>query len=431
MPKAAPETTQCPARAATAATRRPPGRRRSSRCASPTTADAGVQLVEPQRSRAPTGPAGHPPRSWSRARAGRGRARPAGHSASPGHHEPDAPPRGPGELRLGVQGAQASRHVLDHASAGAAVGRRASRRRSSPSSRSRTRTAPSSATRPVSRGSPGSPSLLRATRARRSLVLSAHRPPPVSARAGSGSPVRRAQRGLDLVAPGSVQTPQVRHRPGQPVDPHGSAAADRPAVEVVVEPPPSGLGERPVPGQLVTGHLAVEPPRRCRRTSSPAGPERRRPAPAPARSSRARSNRSPSCLAGRLDVPDDVDPVGDRARRPCGGSRAAPPPRSRTGSSRATGWYSPQGHGLAASTTIPRAGKTAASSPRTTRISPLSSGWRRPSMTSERNSGNSSRKSTPQCARLSSPGPDPAAATAQDARLGRVVVRAPGTAAGW
>ena len=66
--------------------------------------------------------------------------------------------------------------------------------------------------------------------------------------------------------------------------------------------------------------------------------------------------------------------------------------------------YSPQGQGLQAITTMPRAGKVADSSPRAMVISPLSSGWRSASMTSVRNSGNSSRNSTPQCARLTSPG---------------------------
>ena len=53
---------------------------------------------------------------------------------------------------------------------------------------------------------------------------------------------------------------------------------------------------------------------------------------------------------------------------------------------------------------MPRAGRTASSSARAMVMSPLSIGSRSASMTSVRNSGNSSRKSTPQCARLISPG---------------------------
>ncbi len=51
-----------------------------------------------------------------------------------------------------------------------------------------------------------------------------------------------------------------------------------------------------------------------------------------------------------------------------------------------------------------RAGKVATSSPRAMVTSPCSSGWRRASMMSRENNGNSSRKSTPCRARLISPG---------------------------
>ena len=55
-----------------------------------------------------------------------------------------------------------------------------------------------------------------------------------------------------------------------------------------------------------------------------------------------------------------------------------------------------------------RAGSTTDSSARAMLMSPLSSGCRRASITSARKSGNSSRNSTPQCARLISPGRTPA-----------------------
>ena len=71
---------------------------------------------------------------------------------------------------------------------------------------------------------------------------------------------------------------------------------------------------------------------------------------------------------------------------------------------------------------MPRAGNVADSSPRATVTSPLSSGWRSASITSVRKSGNSSRNSTPQWARLISPGPHPAGAAADQAGLAGVVV---------
>ena len=84
--------------------------------------------------------------------------------------------------------------------------------------------------------------------------------------------------------------------------------------------------------------------------------------------------------------------------------------RQRQRSSLACGLWSPHGQGLAARTTMPRAGSVTSSSARATVISPFSNGSRIASTTSWRKSGNSSRNSTPEWVRLSSPGrtwPDP------------------------
>ena len=72
---------------------------------------------------------------------------------------------------------------------------------------------------------------------------------------------------------------------------------------------------------------------------------------------------------------------------------------------------------------MPRAGSVTDSSRRATVTSPLSSGWRSASITSARNSGNSSRKSTPAVGPAELAGPHLAAAAAEQARLARVVVR--------
>ena len=83
---------------------------------------------------------------------------------------------------------------------------------------------------------------------------------------------------------------------------------------------------------------------------------------------------------------------------------------------RCVGWpYQPQRQGFMAQTSMKRLGYTAVPAARDTVTIPSSSGWRRASRTSRRNSGSSSRNSTPLCARLISPGwscapPDMAAA---------------------
>src|ERR1700731_2288438 len=64
----------------------------------------------------------------------------------------------------------------------------------------------------------------------------------------------------------------------------------------------------------------------------------------------------------------------------------------------------PQGQGFIAASSEKRAGKTSRARARTTLIEPSSSGWRRASSVSRRNSGSSSRKRTPRWARLASPG---------------------------
>ena len=83
---------------------------------------------------------------------------------------------------------------------------------------------------------------------------------------------------------------------------------------------------------------------------------------------------------------------------------------------RCVGWpYQPQRQGFMAQTSMKRLGYTAVPAARETVTTPSSSGWRSASRTSRWNSGSSSRKSTPLCARLISPGwscapPDMAAA---------------------
>ncbi len=64
----------------------------------------------------------------------------------------------------------------------------------------------------------------------------------------------------------------------------------------------------------------------------------------------------------------------------------------------------PQGQGFIAATSISRAGYVTDVSRRLMVTSPSSSGWRRPSRAESLYSGNSSRKSTPRWARLTSPG---------------------------
>lgn len=68
------------------------------------------------------------------------------------------------------------------------------------------------------------------------------------------------------------------------------------------------------------------------------------------------------------------------------------------------GGSGPHGQGLAAATSMIRAGKETAAAARETVTIPSSSGWRRASSASLENSGNSSRKRTPWWARLTSPG---------------------------
>ena len=62
------------------------------------------------------------------------------------------------------------------------------------------------------------------------------------------------------------------------------------------------------------------------------------------------------------------------------------------------------GHGLAASTSVKRAGKRAVTPDRATTTSPDSSGWRSASSTSRPNSGASSRNRQPRWAREAAPG---------------------------
>jgi hypothetical protein len=64
----------------------------------------------------------------------------------------------------------------------------------------------------------------------------------------------------------------------------------------------------------------------------------------------------------------------------------------------------PQGQGFIAATNINRAGKLNEKEARETRTRPSSMGWRRTSSTCLGNSGSSSKKSTPLCAILTSPG---------------------------
>src|SRR3989344_5688571 len=64
----------------------------------------------------------------------------------------------------------------------------------------------------------------------------------------------------------------------------------------------------------------------------------------------------------------------------------------------------PQGQGFMAATKIKLEGKTAVPLARDMETILSSSGWRRDSITRFSNSGNSSRKSTPRCASVTSPG---------------------------
>ena len=64
----------------------------------------------------------------------------------------------------------------------------------------------------------------------------------------------------------------------------------------------------------------------------------------------------------------------------------------------------PQGHGLAAATSMKRAGKRTLPSARVTTTSPASMGCRMPCNTEGANSGSSSKNSTPLCASEMAPG---------------------------
>ena len=64
----------------------------------------------------------------------------------------------------------------------------------------------------------------------------------------------------------------------------------------------------------------------------------------------------------------------------------------------------PHGHRFIVATSRKRAGKSARPPTRATETTPSSSGCRRASSTGRGNSGSSSRRSTPRCARLTSPG---------------------------
>ena len=66
--------------------------------------------------------------------------------------------------------------------------------------------------------------------------------------------------------------------------------------------------------------------------------------------------------------------------------------------------YQPQRQGFIAQTSMKRLGYATEPAARTTVTIPSSSGWRSVSRTSRWNSGSSSRKRTPLCARLISPG---------------------------
>ena len=131
---------------------------------------------------------------------------------------------------------------------------------------------------------------------------------------------------------------------------------------------------------------------------------------------------------GRLRLAADISSVGrrhtpqpsDRCDRAAGRTAATRSDRSACGVQRHARRGSPRkphGHGFIAPISTKRAGKTAVRCARAMRTTPSSSGCRSTSSACRLNSGISSRKSTPLCARLISPGrgiePPPASATSE------------------
>ena len=109
-------------------------------------------------------------------------------------------------------------------------------------------------------------------------------------------------------------------------------------------------------------------------------------------------------IAGRdrCDRHREVDAIAERTRQARGVARR--PAAACSGTGDAASPRNPHGHGFIAPTSMKRAGKTAVRAARAMRTHPSSSGCRSTSSTCRLNSGISSRKSTPWCARLISPG---------------------------
>ena len=301
--------------------RRRPRRRTSSRSGEPTTAtDRSAQLVEAASGRAATGRAERRP-CRSAARTGRGHRSGAGHSSSPGHEEPDASPVGPLEVARRVEPPQPGGHVGGHArgvALVAEVGVDLARPRGRPPGR-------------ASRGSPGSPSRLSATRASRSPAGAALTGDVTAHAASDGQQQRLAgaqpHRDVEL-----ARAPAGRRRAGRPPSRPAGAPAwrrDRSAagVHAFLE---RARGAASVSGQrsssLGPGTSALSRQSRAGvALGLPSGGRRSRGPGSDARSARAGpAGRGPRA-GHRLDVPRDVDPVDDRAAELAGGTPGGGP----------------------------------------------------------------------------------------------------------
>ena len=174
-----------------------------------------------------------------------------------------------------------------------------------------------------------------------------------------------------------------------------AASGEPVALDLVAQQRAGGVAERGERVELVGRQRGVELAARARATPR-------------ARTTRSRTDRRRFARfeaeqlvdGGSVDDDTEVEAIGDRTRQPAQVASARRRRRTRT----TPGAPPPHGHGLVAATSRKRAGITARICARATRMTPSSSGSRRPSSAARPNSPSSSMNSTPLLASDTSPG---------------------------